>query len=406
MRALLSRIDFLITNDGHHTAMFRPVIRELSAHEELSCRLVSLCELRGVRSPAARYAEAGVPFVEVVPWRLRRSPAVGRKKSQQAAGRLRRWARTLAWKLLLESRLRRCFDDDSALAVLPNDGGFPYDRICRLLRRRRIPFAILQEGVRFRQPRETDQGQGGSDAVLVWGEASAAYYREQGTPADRIAVTGCPRFDALGDTDWGAAGKTLHGELGLGSRNLLLLSNPIDDLGFGSHESKLRLLRRFVAGLGPLLADPGFRLVVKLHRRESARDLEQAIADLPDRERVVIVEDAPLYPLLAVCDAAVAIATSAGLETLLLGKPLAVLEIPGFGFAHDYVSRGAALGLSWDEPLTEQIERLLSGSATAEAAVRDYVDSHLAALGNATRNVVDQLLRLLGRSTPSTAPLT
>ena len=142
---------------------------------------------------------------------------------------------------------------------------------------------------------------------------------------------------------------------------------------------KLQLVRRFVEGLRPLLAEPGFRLVVKLHSRESAEDFRGALAGVAGGERIRVLSDVPLYPLLAAVDAAVVLASTVGLEALCFGLPLGVLEIPGAGFVYDYVASGAARGLRLDRPMEKQVRELLSSGPAAGA--ESFLDRNL---GNRT----------------------
>jgi hypothetical protein len=111
---------------------------------------------------------------------------------------------------------------------------------------------------------------------------------------------------------------------------------------------------------------------------------------------VRIVSGEPLYPLLALAGAAVVLASTVGLEALMFGVPLGVLEIPGAGWVHDYVAAGAGVALSVGERLEEQVGKLMSTwRESSSAAVQAYLAHHLAERRDATTRVVEVIRKLV-----------
>ena len=378
----MALIDLYISNDRHHAAMLLPVAKALGSHPGLEVRVVSLCEFRGMTSPEARFRDAGADFVRILDRPRRIAGPSGRARTGLLGRALRAAGRRIAWRTSLARRVESCLQAAPRLAVLPNDAAFPYDRIAGLLRERGTPFVLVQEGIRFPLPnaeKGRSYGGGGAAAVAVWGEASAGYFRHAGVNESRLVLTGSPRFDSLDEADWPAEAGALRARLGLRGRCLLFLSNPIDDLGFCSTREKLDLIARFVAGVRGLLESGRTTLLVKLHGSESERTVGQALAPLGLGDRVRIVGGEPLYPLLAAADGAVVLASTVGLETLLLGVPLGVLEIPGSGWVHDYVAAGVGMALSTGGRVDEQVDELMSSwQQRSGAAVQAYLAHHLA----------------------------
>jgi hypothetical protein len=394
----MPQVDFVISNDGHHTAMFLPVVKALAAMPDYECRVISLCEFRGFISPVEKFEMRRVSFVKVLPFRFRSSPSVGRQTGSEHSQAARELARSVSWRFLLERKFQACFEGPPDLVVLPNDTAFPYNCICRLLKSRQIPFLLVQEGIRFPLPgaaRKETYGQGGAAAIAAWGETSAAYFRSQGVPNDRIHLTGNPRFEIILKTDWQSEANRLKDHWKLGKINLLFLSNPIDDQGFCTTKEKLELVRRFIRGIALLFEDPDFSLIVKLHPRESVKDFMVLITDLPFAHRVVILGACPLYPLFALSQAAIVLASTAGLEALLFGLPLGVLEIPQVGFVYDYVSSGAAQGLTWSDPLADQVRALLESPLRNKQSAEAYVAHNLASLEGATEQIMNLIIDLV-----------
>jgi hypothetical protein len=81
--------------------------------------------------------------------------------------------------------------------------------------------------------------------------------------------------------------------------------------------------------------------------------------------------------------------TTAGLEAVLLGVPLGVVDIPGVGYLHDFVTGGAAVPLGWSEPMADQVDRLLASKGRDQPAVQRYLDRTLARRRGATAAVID-----------------
>jgi hypothetical protein len=401
------QIDFIISNPGHHAAMMKPVMARLVEQGGYRCRLLSLCEFRGLESPVEFFKDLpAIEFTRIVPFHFR-SPSSGGKQSDGSRLRWRRvLARRISWELLLKKQMRRFFKMQPALVVLPNDAAFPYDLIVEQLKSAGIPFLLRQEGIRFPLPgsEEGDKyGLGGAAAVAAWGEGSAAYFRSRGVPANTIHATGSPRFDTLPEMDFSAEARRLKEKLGLDENTLLFLSNPIDDQGFCTTQGKLDLAGRFLGTILPLFDDSRFRLVIKLHPRESVSAFQAVVEEVMvgngrKTDQVIVMGSGPLYPLFALSKAAIVLASTVGLEALMMDVPLGVLEIPGTGFVYDYVDQGAAVGLTWKRPMLDQVCELLTGKVCDKQSVQDYISYSLSTIGEAAETVTDLIIRIVADS--------
>ncbi len=381
-------VDFLISNHRHHPEMIRPVIEHLVARG-VRCRVVSLCEFRGLPDPGPEFRAAGIEFRSAMSRRLPARSATG------AAGRPRpllRAARHLAWRLFLRRPLQALLASGPDLVVLPNDAAYPYERISAELRARRVPMLLLQEGIRFPLPGvplEEAYGRGGARAIAAWGETSARYFREVGVAQEVLHLTGSPRFDGLAGTQPQAEHPSVPGV-----RTLLLLTNPIDDQGFCTKQAKLKLVARFVERLTPLLESGEVRLQIKFHAGESPHEYER---HFPARrsDRIEPIVEGQLVDLLTSADAGVILTSTVGLEALLLGLPLAVLEIPGHGYVHDFVREGVAVGLPSAGPIEDRVRELLATPRGGGPAVRAYLERSLAHRGHAAARVGELIMALL-----------
>lgn len=355
-------------------------------------RLLSLCEFRGIPTPDNPCGDSSIPVQRLS---LIRRPRRVKPKGRRGLAKL---ARQLAWYSLLKKSVEQAFESPPDLVVMFNDAAFPYDKICQMLRRKNIPFLLVQEGIRFEVDANAEkgvqaQGKGGASAIAVFGQSSAEFFHERGAAPERIHLTGNPRFDGIRTSDLDHESNRVRSALNLGARNLLFLSNPIEFFGHCSREEKLRLVRRFVLEIDPLFEDPEFRLLFKLHGHENPQDFYDAADVSRHIDRIVVASEYELYPLFCVSTAAVMFGTTAGLEALLFGVPLGVLEIPGVGFLHDYVAEGAANGLRWNEPMSEQVIGLMEKRGTIEPAVERYLDRTLAVREGATERIGELIER-------------
>lgn len=385
-------IALVLSNPKHHAEMMIPIARALSRRGH-RVRIVSLAELRGFATPAWQLDD--IEVVRAIPARLRKDPAlgagVGTDPGDRAGTLLRRTAQVavlgalgprLAW-LLRGARV----------VLIPNDVAYPYRELVAALKLLNIPYALLQEGIRFPLPNETGgdrYGCSSATALCTWGEGSAEHFRRIGVSPDTIHVTGNPRFDELSVQEFRAQGQSMFDRAGITSAPLLYLSNPVDDQGFCSTEAKLELFRRFLEVSRSPLARRRIPLAVKLHPREDLASFQRIAHELA--AEVHFLGDAPLFPVLAAARAAVVLASTAGLEALAFGIPIGVMELPPHGFAFEYVAREAAVGIVHEE-IETGIEKLLERTIS-EDKERSFVERHLAGRGHAAQRIAELLVQL------------
>lgn len=390
----MPKIDAVISNDRHHPAMVLPVLERLGGSGHPT-RVLSLCELRGMSSPETAIHRVGAELLRLFPAGVRRSPSLGRSRSGTRRAWRRAVARSLLWHTSIDGRLRRALREPPDVVILPNDAAFPYDRIARTLHRADVPFVLLQEGIRFVLPADEPgegYGTGGADAVAAWGPSSVEFFRRQGVPAERIHVTGSPRFDIVAEEDWSRIGRQLAAHYDFSERVVLLVTNPIDDQGFCTADEKKALIRTFLKGIDSWLGRTGVTLAIKLHARESEAEYRTLVAPMAHASRVRIIGHESLYGLFHAADAVLILASTVGLEALLFDMPLGVIHLPNVGFVNDFVSRGAALGIHLANDLGEQLEDLFDRTTTG--LVSEYRDANLGVRTGSTALVADLTLRI------------
>jgi hypothetical protein len=395
-------VTFVFTNPKHHVDAMVPVAKRLAA-TGVPTRFVSLAELRGLRTPDLSRDVPMARVDRVLPSWVRKDSSAGASIGQKGgAGALaRRVVQAITWRGLLRPRLSRLLRG-SDVVVVPNDAAYPYGALAAMLRTERVPFVLLQEGIRFPLPSEqragVPYGSAGANAICVWGEASAEHFR-QIAPQEAVHVTGNPRWDDVDPASWVARGAKLMKRLGLERRPLLYLSNTVDDQGFCTTAEKYQLFADFIARAAPIL--DGRAIVVKLHGREDVKAFRRVAAD-QRAAAVHVLGDESLFETLAIGQAAVVLASTVGLEALAFGLPLGVLALPGHGHIFEYVSRGAARGLTLGN-LTSELPPLLSAPHSGSAS-EAFLERHMAHRGQAASRIASCLLVLRQKSTNKGTP--
>lgn len=338
-------------------------------------------------------------------------PVVRREKGARAgSGRDRlasRAARFAVWRAL-DVVVKDAFLG-SDVVMMMNDHAYPYLDIARSLRRNGIPFVLAQEGVRFAMPQEDDTqfyGRGGAKLIAVWGESSAEHFASRGVPRSELRITGCPRFDELDLAEEQRSAKELEARMGLSGKTVLgYFSNLVDMQGYCSTKDRIGLFGRFLDAIRPLAegswgptgtprgGSSGLRVALRIHPAEDPDDFARVVGSRPwSRELVVDANDLPLFPLLVVCRAVVVLSSTIGLEASLVDRPVGVVEMPGFGYAHDYVRSGVGLPLPFRPELLSQVERLLGSFGDESRGARaEYVQKSLSRDRLAAPRITDVL---------------
>jgi hypothetical protein len=187
--------------------------------------------------------------------------------------------------------------------------------------------------------------------------------------------------------DWQTKAEKIKKDFGLKEKNLLFISNPIDDLGFCTTKEKMGIVSDFIKGIAGLFDDPAFSLIIRLHQSEFSGYFKPAIRQFAFSDRIFISSSGPIFPLFILSKAAILLASTAGTEALLFGLPLGVIDIPGYGFVYDYVSSGTAVGLTSSKPIIDQVKSLLEPGRVRNENIRLYLEDSFATLDNAAERI-------------------
>ena len=216
-------IAILITNPNHHVELTLPVAKGLITRG-ITVKYISLCELRRMRTPTDQFEKEGVPYVQMKALAGDLKPSTGSQSLGDSNSLKRKVLRKAFWWLKLRGFIARSVKGVDRVLLL-NDAAFPGNMICEHLNGKGIPFYLMQEGIRFPLPVETESQYGGNGAVkiLSWGNHSVSHFNKVKAPHTNVVAVGSPRIDKQYEF--------FRNTPKIDSRPVLgLFTNPVDDM--------------------------------------------------------------------------------------------------------------------------------------------------------------------------------
>ncbi len=397
----MKTIHFYISNRNHHWQMIRPVLAHLKLKGEVNVLLVSLCEFRRMNTPVEELTAMGVPYVTLAS--LKFKGATTSTGSSFIGGSLsftRIFLRSIVWYTKVRTSFTRLYKSPPDLVVVPNDIAFPFDRMCAWWNSKKIPFILIQEGIRFPLPNEgkLNYGKNGPQQILTWGNYSSDYFRSLKLPNVRIVEVGNPRFDEVLLHDYTIEIDKIKSEIELGTYNILYVSNPVDDQGFCTHDEKVKLFRDFMVGMQSFIKSNNVKIFIRLHPREAISFFKEVVAELQLEKYVIWTQSYSLFACLKLVDLSVVLASTVGLESMLCDVPIAVIKLPKHGFVFNYVSSGCATGIDVETNFSDTINQVLLLNRPEQIEnCRKYIADQLSNRLNSAAYISSHLTNYVGK---------
>ena len=198
------------------------------------------------------------------------------------------------------------------------------------------------------------------DYVAAFDTQSAEIIEKHGISKDKIFVTGNPRFDQYKQDDEEGR-KKIRQELGLSDQTPLVvfLSIPLAPEGIGSLESYITHTE-YLNVLQAVYEVPkkiqDIKLFVRFHPEED-HSVHQSF--LNQNKQILIDQKKTLREILNAADVVITLHSTAGLETILLEKPLIFINLTNREDLVDYATLEAAMAVRKKEKLIPTIRLLL-----------------------------------------------
>ena len=217
--------------------------------------------------------------------------------------------------------------------------------------------------------------------------------KEDNGAAEKVFVTGLPRYDVLHDAkDLYSKSKFLN-RFGLQHGQKIVLWCTQCHV-FSDEENRINL----EAMLGALKRLKSVTLIIKQHPAEDQKytELIKRYIDDCSVSAMILPKDSDIYELLYVCDLMVTRHSTTTMEAIALNKPVIILNLSGNPDPVEYVEEGVAIGVYVTEDLKSGIERLLENDSELEANRERYIERYLYKIdGKATERVMDLLKDIL-----------
>ncbi len=249
-----------------------------------------------------------------------------------------------------------------------------------------IPSVTMQHGVLPGNPEDLEYVPAWSDYVAVWGEQGLRWFEEAGIEPSRLVVTGCPRFDSYANLRRVPRTPGAEEEV-----VVTLLLNP------SAPSVRSAMLAEYLEAL----RETPWRLRIRLHPAESESQFQRLWQDLAPSEvrgRTTISQSEPLQQVLRASDAVVTYDSTAGLEAMLLGKPVVIYGSHLFPTASPYPNWDGNPLPTTPAALREALHHLLVDPAGREEVIEAqdrYVQRENHGLdGKATQRITNLVLRV------------
>jgi hypothetical protein len=170
-----------------------------------------------------------------------------------------------------------------------------------------------------------------ADRVALWGESSRQVLLAHYVPADRITITGSPRFDAL--TNANEIEISEHRlRFGISDDQIMVLFASMYSLEhyseFGNFPQVLADVKRAVFRVANSINE--LRLVVKPHPLENVQDTRQLAYGC---KNIIFAESSEdIRELIKASDVFITLASTATCDALIARKPVILPRFPGFAW--------------------------------------------------------------------------
>jgi hypothetical protein len=269
----------------------------------------------------------------------------------------------------------------------------PYSRVGRttgrVVRAADLPVVAVEHGSIFPDdPRWEDCP---VTAFCTWGASSRRALATCGVPAERIVVTGAPRFDGAPQAAPALAGAARSDE-----RILVATSGPGDHVSLDVHLRFIELLDEAVA------ATPGIGWTIKLHPKDRVEHYEA----LARRANVTVVSGdragrSSIFDHLALADGLVTVASTTAIDALRARVPVVAVWLTD-DQPPEFISRTAARTVADGQALAAAARAAVARELEPPDA--EYLVEHFAPTTDATGAVAGVIVSAIDRAPSGQAP--
>jgi CDP-glycerol glycerophosphotransferase (TagB/SpsB family) len=164
--------------------------------------------------------------------------------------------------------------------------------------------------------KRTVHGQGESTKIAVFGESTKDFLVSLGVNPKKIEITGSPKFDSLYLINNNKSIKKDNNKI------ILVITQPLVENGMWTSDQRAVFIKSILESTKNI---NNVDLILKLHHHENKKDYEKILKNL--YKNVKIYDNYPLHELIHSSDIAITLYSTAGLEAMILKKPLIILNL-------------------------------------------------------------------------------
>jgi glycosyltransferase involved in cell wall biosynthesis len=229
-----------------------------------------------------------------------------------------------------------------------------------------------------------------TDKVIVWGEAPKKFWKKIGCAPERIISVG-----ALAHERW-ASLKEKNAKTGEGPCILALGQNPAAFISLETHRKTIDAIFRAIQAL------PQYHFIVKPHPGEDIKPYQAALQELQLPSNVELVTSGAVENAILRSDLVVTVFSTAGLEAMLLGKPVIVLNLSQEPSMAPYVA--AAELVESAEILPQAIREIIEDPLRRQSLIsagRQYADAYFGKMdGQSVTRAVQVIKQITEENSP------
>lgn len=248
--------------------------------------------------------------------------------------------------------------------------------------------------------------------IAVWGRITRDWLVGGGVDANRIVITGSPRFDRYlqRDKNFVKEKEKICRELHLDSqKKIIVFATQIagGKIGFANLHLSHKEGKDLLFAMANLMKRyPDKQLVIKLRAAEE-EEITQKIVNESNLDNIKITLNTNIYELVSACDILITPWSTVGLEAMILDKPVITMDLTGRVVPHHaykklYVESGAAICVYTEKDLIPAIRDALYNEEVRKKLAeerRKFVYEYVYKQdGEASKRVADLIMQVIEES--------
>jgi len=217
-----------------------------------------------------------------------------------------------------------------------------------------------------------------SSRVAAWGPACKEWFMRYGVPADKLVVTGNPKFDKYKLEDRDINKEYIYNKYRIKEDEKIFVYTGqycIRASHFRNVQLPIKEHINIILNLARTTSEfNNIRLVVKFHPSDENSDfIEKMVSNILGKHNIIFIKRIDLKLLFACAEAVFTCWSTTALEAMIVGLPVVILNFTGRAYKNDipFVEKKAALLARDTKELREVIDKVLNGGLEDMKSSRD-----------------------------------